>query len=429
LWTAATPVTGSADGDADTARALITISVLGALRVHWHPEAEKEREITGALQPRTQELLVLLALHPGGTTRDTLVSVLWGQDPPARPTNALHTALSRMRHDLGEATGGAVTDIALVDNGHYRLDPAVVHVDYWRFENAMIARRAATTDAERIAAYRQVVDSYGGELLPGHYEEWIEPERQRLAEVLEPWMAGPIEHVGSTAIPGLTAKPIIDIMVAVRTLEESQPAIDLLRGLSYLYFPHRADVMHWFCKPSSAFRTHHLHLVPLGSKRWVECLGFRDAVRSDRALVAEYAALKHRLAEQFKFDREAYTDGKAPFVERVLLHIPHDSDDFVPRLLRSETDSLAKRGARIAPQLPREVLRNNDDRSLVVDLRPGEITAGNQRIAHRTEEIRTDGFEPANGRNFALGVGPVFGEDGIVGICAIGRNAASEGGG
>ena len=57
-------------------------------------------------------------------------------------------------------------------------------------------------------------------------------ERQRLAEVLEPWMAGPIEHVGSTAIPGLRAKPIIDIMVAVRTLEESRPAIDVLNALA-----------------------------------------------------------------------------------------------------------------------------------------------------------------------------------------------------
>jgi DNA-binding SARP family transcriptional activator len=179
--TAATPVTGIADGDADTARALITISVLGALRVQWHPEAEKEREITGALQPRTQELLVLLALHPGGTTRDTLVSVLWGEDPPARPTNALHTALARMRRDLGEVTGGAVTDIALVDNGHYRLDPAVVRVDYWRFENAMLARRAAATDAERVAAYREVVDSYGGPLAEGMSKiEWSEPAREAI---------------------------------------------------------------------------------------------------------------------------------------------------------------------------------------------------------------------------------------------------------
>lgn len=176
-----TPVTATTNSDNDTARALITISVLGALRVHWHPEADQEREITGALQPRTQELLVLLALHPAGTTRDTLVSMLWGEDPPTRPTNALHTALARMRRNLNEATDGAVTDIALVDNGHYRLDPAVVQVDYWRFEKAMIARRAAATDAERVAAYREVVDSYGGPLAEGMSKlEWSEPAREAI---------------------------------------------------------------------------------------------------------------------------------------------------------------------------------------------------------------------------------------------------------
>lgn len=176
-----TSATSIADGAADTARALITIYVLGALRVQWHPETGQEREITGSLQPRTQELLVLLALHPGGTTRDTLVSTLWGQDPPARPTNALHTALARMRRDVAEATAGAVTDLALVDNGHYRLDPAVVHVDYWRFEKAMVARRAAATDAERIAAYREVVDSYGGPLAEGMSKlEWSEPAREAI---------------------------------------------------------------------------------------------------------------------------------------------------------------------------------------------------------------------------------------------------------
>ncbi|MBA8926880.1 DNA-binding SARP family transcriptional activator [Kutzneria viridogrisea] len=181
--TAATPmpVTGVAQDDADTARALITISVLGALRVLWHPEAGQEREITDALQPRAQELLVLLALHPGGTTRDTLVSALWGEDPPTRPTNALHTALSRLRHDLIEATGGAVTDIASADNGHYRLDPATVDVDYWRFERAVAARRAATTDAERIAAYREVVNSFGGPLAEGLSKiEWLEPAREAI---------------------------------------------------------------------------------------------------------------------------------------------------------------------------------------------------------------------------------------------------------
>ena len=143
-------------------------------------------------------------------------------------------------------------------------------------------------------------------------------ERQRLAEVLEPWMAGPIEHVGSTAIPGLRAKPIIDIMVAVRTLEESRPAIDVLRGLSYRYFPHRADVTHWFCKPSPEFRTHHLHLVPFRSRLWAERLLFRDYLRSHPQAASEYATLKARLAEEHRFDREGYTDAKGPFIQRIL---------------------------------------------------------------------------------------------------------------
>jgi len=143
-------------------------------------------------------------------------------------------------------------------------------------------------------------------------------ERASLQSVLFSWLAGPIEHVGSTAIPGMPAKPVIDIMAAVESLDASRPAINALAEAGYVYFPYRPDIMHWFCKPSAVFRTHHLHLVPHGSKRWVECLAFREALRSDPALAAEYATLKHRLAQQFKFDREAYTDGKSPFVKRVL---------------------------------------------------------------------------------------------------------------
>ena len=139
-----------------------------------------------------------------------------------------------------------------------------------------------------------------------------------LRSVLAPWLTGPIEHVGSTAIPGLPAKPVIDIMAAVSSLEESELAISELVEAGYVHFPYRSDIMHWFCKPSAAFRTHHLHLVPLGSQRWLECIAFRDTIRRDEALATEYAALKQSLAERFKFDREAYTDGKAPFVQRVL---------------------------------------------------------------------------------------------------------------
>jgi DNA-binding SARP family transcriptional activator len=126
-------------------------------------------------------LLVLLALHPGGTTRETLMSTLWGTEPPARPTNALYTALSRLRSELSMATNGAVTDITSVDNGHYQLDPTMVEVDYWRFENAVAARRAAATDDERISAYREVMNSYGGPLADGLSKvEWIEPAREAI---------------------------------------------------------------------------------------------------------------------------------------------------------------------------------------------------------------------------------------------------------
>ena len=69
---------------------------------------------------------------------------------------------------------------------------------------------------------------------------------------------------------------------------------------------------------SDDVRTHHLHLVPYGSSLWRERLAFRDRLRGDAGLAAEYAALKLELAERFELDREAYTDAKEPFVRRVL---------------------------------------------------------------------------------------------------------------
>jgi GrpB-like predicted nucleotidyltransferase (UPF0157 family) len=143
-------------------------------------------------------------------------------------------------------------------------------------------------------------------------------ESKLLAELLNPWRAGPIEHVGSTAVPGLCAKPVIDVMVGVSSLVESAPAIDVLNLSGYQYSAYKTDVMHWFCKPSFEFRTHHIHLIPFESVLWQQRLAFRDALRADRGLATEYAKLKQNLAGRFEFDREAYTDGKTAFIERVL---------------------------------------------------------------------------------------------------------------
>ena len=146
----------------------------------------------------------------------------------------------------------------------------------------------------------------------------FEAERELLAETIGPWLAGPIEHVGSTAVPGMAAKPVIDIMAPVASLEASRPALDRLARIDYWYAPYHEDVMHWLCKPSPGFRTHHLHLVPVGSALWDDRLIFRDALRSDPALAQQYGELKARLAREHRDDREAYTEAKGPFVEGVL---------------------------------------------------------------------------------------------------------------
>lgn len=151
--------------------------------------------------------------------------------------------------------------------------------------------------------------------------EWpvrFEEERETLRRVLAPWLAGPIEHIGSTAVPGLAAKPVIDIMAGVASLEASRPAIAAAAGIGYCYFPYRPDREHWFCKPSPAFRTHHLHLVPMNSSQWVRTMAFRDYLRTHAGVANEYETLKRTLAARFQFDREAYTEAKHPFIDLVV---------------------------------------------------------------------------------------------------------------
>ncbi|MEM9728154.1 MAG: GrpB family protein [Myxococcota bacterium] len=144
-------------------------------------------------------------------------------------------------------------------------------------------------------------------------------ERDALFVTLEPWLAGEIEHVGSTAVPGLAAKPVIDIMVPVESLEESRPAIRLLEERhGYFHSAYKQDVMHWLGKPSQFVRTHHVHMVPSDSSLFQERLRFRDMLRADSSLRRRYESLKRRLASEFSKDREAYTRAKGPFIASAL---------------------------------------------------------------------------------------------------------------
>ena len=134
------------------------------------------------------------------------------------------------------------------------------------------------------------------------------------------WVEGGIHHVGSTAVPGMEAKPIIDILVGVHDLATSRAGFARLAALDYAYAPYRADEMHWFCKPSPRRRTHHLHLVPRHSRRYREELAFRDHLRGNRDVAEAYGALKRELAQRFEHDREAYTAAKARFIQATLDH-------------------------------------------------------------------------------------------------------------
>ena len=129
-----------------------------------------------------------------------------------------------------------------------------------------------------------------------------------------------IEHFGSTAIPGLAAKPVIDILVQVGSLEETKKVIaPLLASEGYDYF-WRTDTPSpyaWFIKrDSEGKRTHHLHMVEADSELW-DRLYFRDYLKEFPDEAKRYEELKLSLAEEYPNDRIAYTEGKTEFVVRL----------------------------------------------------------------------------------------------------------------
>jgi len=146
-------------------------------------------------------------------------------------------------------------------------------------------------------------------------------ERQRLHDLLGPWLVDDVHHVGSTAVPGLPAKPIIDLMAGVGSLDDAPAMARVLAPYEWHLVPAELDARPWrrlFVKVAAGHRVAHLHLLDPRTRRWAEQLRFRDRLRARPALAAEYAALKRRLARAHADDREAYAEGKAAFVRRVL---------------------------------------------------------------------------------------------------------------
>jgi DNA-binding SARP family transcriptional activator len=176
------PLSHPADDTAPATPTPLALTVFGAPVLHWRPEPRRSgrepHDLSGALSSRPVELLVFLAVHPGGVSRDVIVDALWPGEPPRNPASVLRTILSRIRRALDTATHGAAGDLVQAEHGQYQLDPAVVAVDYWGFAAAVARRRTATTGEARTDADEAIVAHYGGPLAEGMDSEWLVAARE-----------------------------------------------------------------------------------------------------------------------------------------------------------------------------------------------------------------------------------------------------------
>lgn len=150
-------------------------------------------------------------------------------------------------------------------------------------------------------------------------------ERDHLRAVLPAAVIDRIEHFGSTAIPGLSAKPIVDMLVEAANLEiVTADVVPILedQGYDYLWRPTRGEdgppFYAWFIKRDtrSGVRTHHIHMVERHFPHW-DSLFFRDYLIAHPHVASDYERLKRQLAADHPRDRVAYTHGKSDFVDRV----------------------------------------------------------------------------------------------------------------
>lgn len=149
------------------------------------------------------------------------------------------------------------------------------------------------------------------------WREQYETEAARLTAVFQPILVS-IHHIGSTAIPGIKAKPIIDMMIVVRKITAVNQLIEPMATLGYISkgengIPGR----HYFRRGSDDKHTHHLHVYPTNHPEIARHLNFRDYLRQHRAAATAYSLLKERLAEQYVTEPAIYTESKTAFIQNI----------------------------------------------------------------------------------------------------------------
>lgn len=148
----------------------------------------------------------------------------------------------------------------------------------------------------------------------------FEQQRGAVEQALGDHLARPVEHVGSTSVPDLPAKPIIDMLAVVHSCAAAGPGVTLLSERGWLLAPEPGDEAagkYSVCYPEVQHRTHHLHVVE-ADRGWEDLLLFRDHLRAHPTGAREYADLKRRLAAVDDWDRPRYRAAKAPFIASTL---------------------------------------------------------------------------------------------------------------
>ncbi len=161
--------------------------------------------------------------------------------------------------------------------------------------------------------------------LSPHNPEWAEEfehEKQRIWHLIGPSIID-IQHIGSTSIPSISAKPIIDILIALVQPGLTDNQIISLQSLGYLYEGQVLDLLehHFFRKGMP--RTHHIHIANFESDFWHRHILFRDYLRAHIKEAKRYNQLKHELAKTFEFDRKSYAIAKTPLIESILINARH----------------------------------------------------------------------------------------------------------
>ena len=151
------------------------------------------------------------------------------------------------------------------------------------------------------------------------WPEHFEKEKAQILSVIGRWAVA-VEHVGSTAVPKLAAKPIVDMLVGIEHLNDAEHCIGPLQRLGYEYVPEYEAVLperRYFRKPG----TRHLHMVEVDGDFWRRHVAFRDYLRAHPQTAHEYEVLKRELAAEFQLDRTAYTNAKSDFIQEVLARV------------------------------------------------------------------------------------------------------------